>query len=51
MKALLILPLFALCSCSFIERVVTPDNIGRALIIADEARQIYQNSQPVLDDK
>lgn len=51
MKALLILPLFALCSCSTLERVMTPDNIGRALIIADEARQIYQNSKPIIDEK
>jgi hypothetical protein len=51
MKTLLfIVPLLGLVSCETLQRVATPDNLGRALIIADEARQIYQNSQ-VRDEK
>ena len=47
MKCLLCLTLclylFLLASCSTIERIVTPDNIGRALIIYGEAKDIYDD--------
>ena len=43
MKILLLIPLLALSSCATVERVITPDNIGRALIIYGEVQDIYDD--------
>ena len=48
---LLILPLLALTSCETLKNVATPENIGRALIIAEEAREIYKSANPILSEK